>query len=165
MLFNQHATVPIPPPYDDDPDSFTRPLDASALSRLVLSIYHTERSWLLPRSPPVPIMPSESLAHTDLSDFGGRHATLMEVIADRWLLSIYDEGTVCIWDLYVDSVTPVSTYRRAGLEPETRCCFNLQLPIVDRLTSAFASPSQDNTTLHIAVMSYALHDFFDIASL
>lgn len=89
----------------------------------------------------------------------------MEVIADRWLLSIYDEGTVFVWDLYVDGVTSVSTYRRAGLNPETQCCFSLQLPIVDRLSSAFASVSQDNAMLHIAVVSYARHARSEVASL
>ena len=155
MLLSQHATMPVPPPYDHDPARLTRSLDANALSRLVLSIYHTECSWLLARSPPIPIVTPESPSHADVSDLGGRHAILIETIADRWLLSIYDEGTVYIWDLYVDGITPASTYRRAGLTPKTRCCFSLQLPIVDRLSSAFASLSQDYTTLHVAVVSYA----------
>lgn len=160
MLLSQRAISPIPPPYDDDTSRRTRPLSASALSRLVISTYHTEHSFLLPRIPPVPIVPPEPSAHTDFSDQGERHAILMEVIADRWLLSIYDEGTIHIWDLYIGGATPASTYRRAGLTPDAKCCFSLQLPIVDRLSSAYATPSQDYTMLHIALASYA-HIMFD----
>ncbi|KZT70804.1 hypothetical protein DAEQUDRAFT_810395 [Daedalea quercina L-15889] len=153
MLLTQRSRVPIPPPYNGDITNATRALSCSALSRLVLSIYYIEGSWLLPRPLPIPLGPPEQSAAPDVSEQGGNTAIFMDVVADHWLVAVYNEGSIHIWDLYVDGITPVCTYRRAGLTPEPKCRFNLKLPVVDSVSSASVGLSQDTSTLHILVVS------------
>ncbi|KAH9933402.1 uncharacterized protein B0H18DRAFT_644146 [Fomitopsis serialis] len=153
MLLSQRSQVPIPSPYDGDPTNATLTLGSDVLERLVLSIYYTERSWLLPRAPPIALgFPDQSVT-ARFSEQSGNTALFMEVLADRWLLAIYNEGLLYIWDLFVNGNTPISTYRRAGLAPETNCRFSTQLSTDALLSSACASLSEDNTMLFIATVS------------
>jgi hypothetical protein len=68
-------------------DAFSLP--AADLERLVVRTYKFDRSWLLPRQrPPHKLLPKS-----------GEVILSIELFNEKWLLSVYCEGLVYVWNV------------------------------------------------------------------
>ncbi|KAI0695340.1 hypothetical protein C8T65DRAFT_665439 [Cerioporus squamosus] len=99
MLHTQESYAPLPP-HLRDPHCWTH-LSSSELETVVRRLHEIHRTWLLRRS--TYFLPShdESCMLDPLfsNDDGARTIYSVEIFLDRWLLCIYHEKLVEIWDL------------------------------------------------------------------
>lgn len=100
--------------------SLFAPLTRAEVESLVLSVCLTERRWKLPRKPPKLLEASEVVCSTAEPMHAGLSILNMNILADRWLVVLYQGDVVEIWDLCPNSGGSASGVTRAwnGLGPE-----------------------------------------------
>ncbi|KDQ50750.1 hypothetical protein JAAARDRAFT_41839 [Jaapia argillacea MUCL 33604] len=87
LIHHQQNYLPFPPGARSS-DPLTQ-LTSAELEKLVISASLVERSWLLPR---------ETSARRFTPKLG-QHILAFELFLDRFLLCVYSEGVVAVWDL------------------------------------------------------------------
>lgn len=71
----------------------------TSLESAIRSAHKVSKSWLLPRA--TNIHPAAENLHPT----PGQHLILLEIFSDRWLLCVYAEGSVSLWDLDSESTS------------------------------------------------------------
>ncbi|KAF5384599.1 hypothetical protein D9757_007456 [Collybiopsis confluens] len=84
LLKRQRGLVPLPPDTRKNVDGWS----AAALERLVSSNELVEALWLIPRQS----------APVKLEERRGELLIGLEIILDRWILSVYADGYINLWD-------------------------------------------------------------------
>jgi hypothetical protein len=85
MDLQSYLPLPRGARYHDDLGNMT----AGQIEQVVRSAYERNRRWPAPRLHP-PMRPRPSKL--------GETILLFEIMADRWLLCVYAEGTIALWD-------------------------------------------------------------------
>ncbi|EKM50536.1 uncharacterized protein PHACADRAFT_263872 [Phanerochaete carnosa HHB-10118-sp] len=100
------------------------PLTRAEVESLVLSVSLTERRWKLPRKPPKLLEASEVVCSAEEPMHTGMSILNMNILADRWLVVLYQGDAVEIWDLCPNSGSSASGVTRAwnGPGPEDTPC-------------------------------------------
>ncbi|KAF9448928.1 hypothetical protein P691DRAFT_813357 [Macrolepiota fuliginosa MF-IS2] len=137
LLKNQRWNHPIPPWFDFY-ESLAAPANPSTveLEHAVVTTHRIARAWPCPRSPPLK-------AHPRLGDM----LFMLEMYLDRWLLVIYAEGLVYLWDTQANPMTPPG---RLGTTSRARICAKLMDEDKDRQgrwTSCAAQVTEDGQKL------------------
>ncbi len=105
IAFYHRQTYELPTPYPlghfscNGLESDTRTSD---IETLVLTVNRTENTWLLPRSKPRSLsrIPTYNFDYPLMSSRIDPGAILsIDVLLNRWLLAVYQEGQVELWDL------------------------------------------------------------------
>lgn len=99
MLHGQKNYAPLPT-HLQNPSSWTH-LSSDELEIVVRRLHEIHRTWLLPRSTYFLPGHDESCVLDPLfsNDDGARTIYSIEIFLDRWLLCIYHEKLVEMWDL------------------------------------------------------------------
>lgn len=97
-------------------------LQPTEIERLVLSAHHIDRTWLLPRQGLIsPYLSSKSSLGSCSDNVSGdfRSISSMDIFFDRWLVCIYCEGIVELWDLQINLLFPETGHSsRPQLSPK-----------------------------------------------
>ncbi|KXN86742.1 hypothetical protein AN958_09733 [Leucoagaricus sp. SymC.cos] len=139
LLANQRSNYPIPPwlDFSKSPASL-RSISQVDLERAVVTIQRVARAWRRKRPTPLRVQPR----------LGDMLLTL-EMFLDRWLLVVYAEGLICLWDTASKSMLPLGT---SGTTSRAKFCARLVDENEDRQTrwtSCAAQLSDDSQKLVI----------------
>lgn len=135
FLSVQQRRLPLPPHLRRPPSSVDLP--STVLESAVTSTYRVAQSWMLPRQThPIKLVPKL-----------GDSLLGLQVFLDRWLLSIYSDGLVHLWDIG-DKGRHTNLGGEAGA-----LCGTLYLQS-NKWTSFFASLDAQGTSVVLA-MTYS----------
>ena len=93
IIHHQKYDLDLPlPQYTYNPSSLLD-MPTSKLEEVVVSAHRVHRSWLLRRSPDI------HATARNLSPKPGQYLHSLDIFLDRWLLCVYYEGIVSLWDI------------------------------------------------------------------
>ena len=84
-------------------DELLGPLSRQEVESLVLSVHLTERRWALLRDAPTLLETLGSVPSTEESMRAGTSILSMSILADRWLVALFQGDVLEIWDLCPNS--------------------------------------------------------------
>jgi len=131
-------------------------MSSADIERLVLSTYRIEKAWLHPRNPPATLTPRPrpSLDYADInSDLGHARTILaLDVFSDRWLLCVYYEQLLEVWDLLPNGAAPLDGSQQDEAAPPV-CYLSKRLPGSGLCTSSCACLEEDGSAIIVAITS------------
>ncbi|KAI0917874.1 hypothetical protein AcV5_002701 [Taiwanofungus camphoratus] len=153
LLQCQQYQLPLPASAVRDIPAFIASLSSEELEHLVISNDLTDRTWLLPRHPPISLNLSPCCSvqsQYKVEDGGTKTILLIEVFLDRWLLSVSHERLVEVWDLH-PGASWTNKWRDGNIPPTLH--ISRRLPGTSMFLSCTACLNEDDNTLILAVTS------------
>ncbi|OSX64117.1 hypothetical protein POSPLADRAFT_1069597 [Postia placenta MAD-698-R-SB12] len=157
LLHTTNGQLPLPSAVARDPNATARDLSSTEIERLVLSYHCVERTWLRRRVSSVTLEPRpkgsvdlEFDSHTD----GSRTILALDVFLDRFLLCVYHERLIEVWDLLPNNV--LHTLGKSANATESRPLLCASKPVLGTglFTSCCACLDGSQRVVHVAVTSH-----------
>ncbi|CCM02590.1 uncharacterized protein FIBRA_04693 [Fibroporia radiculosa] len=159
LLYSLSNHIPLISTFARDPATAASQLSTKDLERFVISTYRIDRTWLQSRGPPIslsirPKLGIEQDVSHNLTD--NRTILSLDTIDDRWLLCVYHERFLELWDLLSKGSIPTNA------PADIVCCLCSHLPGDSPCTSSRASLDEDQSSIILAVTSNSVCNFFRV---
>ncbi|EMD39177.1 hypothetical protein CERSUDRAFT_93221 [Gelatoporia subvermispora B] len=123
------------------------------IEELVKAVHRIDQTWLLPREP-LKILGRPSSPYTgpqDRADPGDVKTILaMDMFSDRWLLCVFHERLVQLWDLHAGQQCPLFATLQ-GLDTSATCLISRKIEGSGLFTSSVACLDESNSTIILVI--------------